>query len=608
MKRFNYYVSMLLLMVIAVGCNEDFDTPPIVVPTAQHKPNMTIAEFKEKYWQDVRNFCDTIKDDVVIHGWVSSSDEAGNIYKYLYIKDETAGIGISVDASGLNTTYRVGQEVVLNMKNRWIGKYNGQYLIGIPEWYAAQSVWEAGRLSLQTLTEFMEINGLPDKSKVQPVVTKITDFVGKSDKETQLKYQGQLVRINNVKWQGADGEIPYCEADKNTTRVLVDADGNEVNVSNSMYATFRADPMPMGEGDVIAIAYMTGADKWALYIRDTNDCIGFDNNTKGTAKNPYTVEEAIAEQGNQRSGWVEGYIVGAVAPEVTTVSSNASIEWKAPTTLDNTIVIADDPDCVDYSKCIVVALPQGTPFRAQANLRDNDAAYKTVIKVKGDLAPYMGTSGITGNSGSLEEFVMSIVTGGITELEEGFDSGLPTTWVNIKVSGDKAWYQTTFNNNGYAAMTGYKGTNPPFDAWLITPALDIKKAKSKILTFSTQVNGYGSTTSVFEVYVLNNTNPQEASVKVKLNPNIATAPASGYSSWAESGDLDLSQWADGSYYIGFRFYATADANYATWCVDNVKFGLGGAGAATGDDFETMNSGKPTASFGNLTSTAGWTAT
>jgi len=46
-----------------------------------------------------------------------------------------------------------------------------------------------------------------------------------------------------------------------------------------------------------------------------------------------------------------------------------------------------------------------------------------------------------------------------------------------------------------------------------------------------------------------------ATVKEKLNPHIATAPASGYSDWAASGDVDLSKFADGSYYIGFRFQA-----------------------------------------------------
>ena len=63
MKRLNLFLNALLLMLVAVGCNEDFDTPPMVVPHAEHQANMTIAEFKAKYWQDGRNFIDTCKED-----------------------------------------------------------------------------------------------------------------------------------------------------------------------------------------------------------------------------------------------------------------------------------------------------------------------------------------------------------------------------------------------------------------------------------------------------------------------------------------------------------------------------------------------------------------
>ncbi|MBQ2484340.1 MAG: hypothetical protein II519_03380, partial [Muribaculaceae bacterium] len=95
MKRFNFFLSMLLLLVMVTGCKEDFDTPPMVVPTSTLKANTTIAELKAKYWNDARNFADTIKEDIVIHGYVTSSDEHGNVYKYLFIQDETAGFGIS---------------------------------------------------------------------------------------------------------------------------------------------------------------------------------------------------------------------------------------------------------------------------------------------------------------------------------------------------------------------------------------------------------------------------------------------------------------------------------------------------------------------------------
>ena len=618
MKRINQFVWLMLMAVLAVGCNEDFDVPPLVMPQATHTPNMTIAEFKAKYWNDARNFCDTIKDDVVIHGYVSANDESGNIYKYIFIQDETGGIGLSVDASSTYTTYRVGQEVVLNMKNRWIGKYNGQYLIGQPEWYAAQSVWEAGRMPLEMLKEFVEINGLPDYDKVVPVVANINDIVGHSDRDTQLKYQGQLVKFQGVKWDAADGQTPFATADATTNRTLSDTEGHSITVANSNYADFRADPLPLGTGDVVGVLQMTGADQWKLVIRDLNDCIGFENSTKGTAIDPYTVAEAIERMNSQRKGWMTGYIVGAVAPEVTEVTSNADIEWKAPTTLANTLVIADDANVTDYTKCVMVELPQGSKFRQQANLHDNEAVYKTQIWVYGTFATVMGMNGITGNTGSTSEFRLSVATGGVTTLNENFEGqAIPSDWINLQVQGDKAWYTPSFDNNYYAAMTGYRGT-APFESWLITPALDIKKAENKILTFRTQVNGYGSTTTKFEVYVLSTSDPTTAT-KVKLNPTLATPVASGYSSWAESGAIDLSAY-DGTYYIGFLYSATSDANYATWCLDDVKFNVDGGSGPGPDpgpdpeladnraDFETMNGGAAKSTYGAYTSKLGWSAT
>ena len=157
---------------------------------------------------------------------MTSSDEEGNIYKYLYIQDETAGIGISIDANSIYNTYRVGQEIVISMKDFWIGKYNGQYLIGKPEWYAAQSVWEAGRMTLDQFNEHVELNGLPNVEKISPVELNIADVIGHSDSETQLKYQGQFVIIRNVEWEAADGETPYSESGSSTVRTIKDEQGN----------------------------------------------------------------------------------------------------------------------------------------------------------------------------------------------------------------------------------------------------------------------------------------------------------------------------------------------------------------------------------------------
>ena len=600
MKRFNYYLSLMLLLVFTAACSDEFDQPPMVIPTAEHQANMTIAEFKAKHWQDDRNYIDTVKEDEIIHGWVTSSDESGNVYKSLYIMDESGyGLSISINQNSLYNKYRIGQEIVLPLKGYFVGKYNGQQQLGYPAWYAAGNAWEATFLPQAMWESLVELNGLPDVSKVDTLDVSISDFQGKSDPETLMKYQGRLVRLNGVSFQEADGVTPFSEAGASTNRTLVDADGQTLTVRNSNYADFRADILPEGELDVVGLLGSYGTT-WQLVLRSAEDVIG--GGSAGTKSNPYTVAEGLSMQDNGKKYWFGGYVVGAVAPEVTSVSSNNDIEWKAPTTLDNTLVIADDAECKDYTKCIIVPLTQGSVFRTEANLQKNPNVYKSFLKVKGNVAPFMGITGITGNTGSKNEYVLDIA---YTKLYETFADGIPDNWTVKTLSGSNKWDSRTFNDEVYAQATGYKGTNPPFDMWLITPKLDIKNAKSKVFSFDSEVNNYGN--NVIEVYLLDSADPATATVKVKLNPVLAEKPTSGaYSGWVSSGELDLSQWSDGYYYIGFNYYAAADANndYSTWCIDNVSFGNGLAGGKS--DFETMRS-EGTTTLGTYTSNAGWVA-
>ncbi len=602
MKRFNFYLSLMLLLVFTAACSDEFDQPPMVIPTAEHTPNMTIAEFKAKHWQDDRNYIDTIKDDEVIHGWITSSDEEGNIYKQLYISDGTAGLTVSIDQSSIYTKYRIGQEVVIPMKGYFIGKFNGLLCLGVPYWYAAQGVWESNRMPMEMWDAMAEINGLPDVSKVDTTIIELSEIKG-SDKATLLKYMSRLVRINGVTF--TDGGKPFSAAENSTDREIKDEAGNTIVVSNSNYASFRADILPEGTVDIVGQLSYTASKGFFLLLRDANDVIL--NTSPGMSGNPYTVAEAIAAQNSGAKGWVGGYIVGAVAPEVTNVSSNADVEWKAPTTLDNTLVIADDPECKDYTKCIFIALPQGTPFREQANLKNNPVYYKKYLKAKGVLASYMGVAGITGNSGATDEFVLPFPRP-VSELNETFDNALPTNWTEVVISGDKKWYKADFNGDGYAAMTGYNGKQPPFDTWFITPALDIQNAAGKGFSFTSETRSYGSTKTVFEVYLLNSLDPATATVKQKLNPILAKAPNStgSWSSWTSSGELDLSEWADGIYYIAFHYFADTDSEYDTWAIDNVKFGFKLA-PNTRADFETMGTPQGSA-YKSYTSTKGWEAT
>ena len=608
MKRFNYYLGLILLLVLVTACHEEFDQPPVYIPVADAVPNMTIAEFKAKHWQESANYVDTVTEDEVIHGWVTANDISNNIYKTVYISDGSASLSISVNQNELYKKFRVGQEVVLPMKGHYVGKATGQMYVAAPYYYvnknSGDSTLECLNMSSDELESLVQFNKLPDVSKVDTIEVTISEFQNKFDAATLLKYQGMLVRIKDVEIVEADGKNQYADAaSSSTNRTLADEEGNKLVLRNSRSADFATESLPLGRHDVVGILgyYQTNSSTWQFYLRTIEDIIG--EGKKGTKTYPYSVADAIEAQNTGAKGWVGGYIVGAVKPEVTTVTSNADIEWTAPTMLATTIVIADDPECKDISKCLIVPLPQGSQFREDANLKDNSNAYKASVRVLGILSTYMGQPGITGNNGSTEEYELDVA---LLKMKEQFNSSaIPGRWTNIDLIGSKLWSVYSYNSSaGQISCAQIRPLNSStgVDSWLITPRLDIKKAKSKVFNFTSEVNNVGN--NVIEVYLLDTNDPRTATVKVKLNPTLPARPASGYSAWTPSGDIDLNEWADGEYYIGFNFKAAAGSNYTTWCIDDVTFGMGAPSNRA--DFESM--GTATGQYGTFTSTRGWVAT
>ena len=271
MKRYNLYLSLLLLLVTATACNDKFDDPVLGAPVAKHSPNMTIADFKAKYWQDAINYIDTIKEDIVIHGWVTSTDVSGNIYKCLYIDDGTAGLSISINQNSLCNNYRIGQEIVLPLKGYYIGKYNGQQQLGYPEWYQKGHTWEATFLPQAMWEKMVELNGMPDLTKVEPLVVSLSDFIGDTKASTLLKYQAKLVRINGVQFQDG-GVLTYADKDASSNRYIIDDRNKTLTLRNSNYADFRSITLPTGKVDVIGML-STYSNSWQLYLRTIDDVI-----------------------------------------------------------------------------------------------------------------------------------------------------------------------------------------------------------------------------------------------------------------------------------------------------------------------------------------------
>lgn len=177
----------------------------------------------------------------------------------------------------------------------------------------------------------------------------------------------------------------------------------------------------MAEGKIAVAFKYTGSQTLStsyrvddVYIGTQGGGGGGGGGNAGTIDNPYTVEEAIQKQNANPYvvGWVQGYIVGAVKNGVSSVSSAADIDFAAPFSSATNVLIASSMNETDYTKCVAVNLPSGTPLRTQVNLLDNPGNLKKQLKVTGTLRTYFGIAGLRDAPGQTGDFVLQGSGGG----------------------------------------------------------------------------------------------------------------------------------------------------------------------------------------------------
>lgn len=418
------YLGVAMSGVMALtGCQADMDAPGLEVPKATWEANTTIAELKEAMWSDDTNYAilcpekdEATKEHYIIRGRVISSDASGNIYKSMYIQDGTAAITISINQNSLYNQYRIGQEVVIDATGLYIGKYAGlEQIGGYGEYNGTPQV---SFMIYPKFTEHTQLDGLPDDNVTvinygdpRPAqgmyCTNMSISQLPADNEGVRSMQSQLVEFRNVHFEKG-GEDTYATYQQTESRNLVDEQGNTIVVRTSGYSNFYSQMLPTGTGTVRGLlSYFNGT--WQLLLRSTADVM-FDS--KGQKEDPYTVDEAIAQQNMGTTGWVAGYIVGSVKGGVSAVASNDDIVWGRDAEMDNNLVIGETADTRDYTKCVVVELRSGSDFRRVGNLMDNPDNLGKAIKVRGTFAPLLGMAGVTGNLGSASEFEIDGVNPG----------------------------------------------------------------------------------------------------------------------------------------------------------------------------------------------------
>ena len=268
MKKMRYILTAAAVVLMLPSC-ENYTAPEPNFPVYDWEANMTIAELRSKH--EITNPSQRpqqVTEDWIIKGVITGDDESGNIYKSLYIQDETGGINLAIDQVNMYNIMPVGQTVFVKLKGLYFGDYRGGYQIG------AESDGEMGRWdwSWETFKDpttgeypykHYYPSGVPDMSQV-PAPTEIT-----SGNDLTMDKTCTLVTLKNVTFDNG-GTATWAVKEENTNQNLKFEDGTSMIVRTSGYSNFYADTIPTGTGDVTGILSIYGST-YQLLIRSRED-------------------------------------------------------------------------------------------------------------------------------------------------------------------------------------------------------------------------------------------------------------------------------------------------------------------------------------------------
>lgn len=238
-KITQYILGVFFMSAILYGCEyNDFDNPPEESIATDINATHTIKELKSMYVNGGK----LIERQLVIKGKVISSDKEGNIYKALMIQDETGGIEIKINSSGLYNYYKPGRVVYLDAFNLKLGSYGGTISIGaVP----VDDNYENDFIPAPVVKNY-----ITKGEKKDPVTPRILSI-----NELSSRYSNTLVTIKDIQFLESELSLSYADGINNETqnRTLIDKNGNRLVVRTSGYARFAETQIAQGSGSITGI-------------------------------------------------------------------------------------------------------------------------------------------------------------------------------------------------------------------------------------------------------------------------------------------------------------------------------------------------------------------
>ncbi len=282
--------------IFLTSCKKDLDIPPISeLPLGNI---ITIDSLRNIYTA----FDSTITSDLSVYGIITADEVSGNLYKNLYLQDETNGILLKLKASSSKTFFE-GDKVRVALKGTIISRFKNM-------------------IQLDNVDPEKNLIKQSKGNTITPKVVTITDLalVG-----FYSPYQGQLIQLNDVEFICNDIFSTYSDpiAQTSQNRYLLDTLGNTIIVRTSGFASFAGTSLAKGKGSFVAVVSQYNTDV-QLTIRKLSDI-----NLTGTRKTvcPLYVKN-FEDQSITSGGWTTQNVVGNINWGIDNIGSNSTYYTK----------------------------------------------------------------------------------------------------------------------------------------------------------------------------------------------------------------------------------------------------------------------------------------
>lgn len=140
-----------------------------------------------------------IMDEIWIKGQVISSDRSGNLYKEVYIQDETGGIDLKLGRSSIYSEFALGQWVYVDCAGLTLGAYSGMPQLGLEADNTSVNEYETSYIDPQQIIDLHVKKG-PKADPVAPVVVSEADLKAAIKAGFTGELWGKLVTIKGLKY------------------------------------------------------------------------------------------------------------------------------------------------------------------------------------------------------------------------------------------------------------------------------------------------------------------------------------------------------------------------------------------------------------------------